>query len=209
MIPYFTRGQRTINSDEAVVEISPTEDVIVKKVGSEFYATMFVTVKIFKSVTTMSDDEKFGFMSLWERSISSMKSVAKYTVLLYIKDLAKYRESIEGRKAKAQMNMAKEREKPNPDNAQLDLYEREISMWDNIVSRLDTGEKPTALMTFIQTTAKGATKDAAMAAVRQNVSEIRTAVGTALNVEVAPLMGEDLKRCFDWEYALPPTIKEL
>ena len=209
LVPYVTRGQRVIQSDDAIVEIPHTEDVVVKKVGDYYYASMYVVVKIFKSVTNMTDEEKFGFMELWERTVSALKPVTKYAVLVYLKDLYKYKESIEARKAKAQMEIAKENEKPNPDKQRLDLLMREISMWDGILSRLDVGDKPTAILTYIQTTAKGMTKDAAMAAARQNVNEIRTAIGTALNVEIAPLSGEDMKRCFDWEYTLPRGTKGL
>lgn len=209
IIPYLMQGQRVIQSQDAVVEISPTEDVITKKEGDGYYATMYVAVKIFKSTTNMSDDEKYGFMDLWERALSAIKSVTKYSVLVYLKDLSKYKESIEGRKAKAQMDISREQEKANPDKARVDLLEREIAMWDNMVARLDVGDKPTAILTFVQTSAKSATKDGAIAAVRQNVNVIRTAVGTALNVEVSPLSGEDMRRCFDWAYALPSTIKEL
>jgi len=209
LIPYFTQGQRTIQSDDAVVEIPHSEDVVVKKEGDWYYATAYAVVKIFKSVTNMSDEEKFGFMELWERAVSGLKPVTKYAVLVYMKDLSKYKESIEMRKAKVQMEIAKENEKPNPDKRRLELLTREIAMWDGILSRLDVGDKPTAILTYIQTTAKGATKDAAMAAVRQRLNEIRSAVGTALNVEIAPLSGEDMKRCFDSEYMVPHGLKEL
>jgi len=209
MVPYFTKGQRTIQSEEAVVDIQPTEDVIVKREGGSYYATMFVVVKLFKSVTNMSDDEKIGFMDLWERAISAMKMVTKYSVLVYLKDLSKYKEGIEGRKAKAQMEISREQDKPNPERAKLDRLEREIAMWDGMAARLDVGDKPSAILTYIQVSAKGATKDAATAAVRQSVNEIRTTIATALNVEVAPLTGEDMKRCFDWEFAMPPGLKEL
>jgi len=209
LVPYFTKGQKTITSEEAIVDISQSEDVIVKREGGSFFATMFVAVKMFRSVTNMSDDEKIGFMDLWERAVSAMKSVVKYGVLLYVKDLGKYRESIEGRKSKAQMEIAREQDKPNPDKAKMDKLEREISMWDGMSARLDVGDKPTAILTYIQLSAKGSTKDGAIAAVRQSVNEVRTTIGTTLNVEVAPLTGEDMKRCFDWEFALPPGIREI
>ena len=209
LIPYFTKGQRTITTQEAVVEIPPTDDVVIKKEAGSFYATVYMGVKIYKTTTSMSDDEKFGFQDLWERAVSGIKSVAKYSVLVYIKDLSKYKESIEARKAKAQMELASEREKPDPNASAIDKIEREISMWDGILSRLELGEKPTAISTFVQITAKGATKDSAIASVRTLANAVRSTMGTALNVEVVPLSGEDMRRCFDWQYAIPPTVKEI
>ena len=40
------------------------------------------------------------------------------------------------------------------------------------------------------------------------MNEIRGTVGTALNAEVVPLTGEDMKRCFDWEYTVQSIGKE-
>lgn len=208
VIPYFTRGLRTIRTQDALFEMPPSEDVLVKYEGGAYTATLFLGVRIFKSSTAMGEDEKAAFMSLWERAVSGMKSVVKFGTLIYIKDLSKYRESIESRKAKAQMLLGQEREKPNPDQAYMERVEREIAMWDNIQSRLSVGEKPTAISTFIQASATGATRDAAIAAARAHANEIRATVGTALNVEVIPLSGEEMKRCFDWAYAVPPGIRE-
>ncbi len=209
MIPYFTKGQRTIDTGEALYDIPPTDDAVVKSSGGAYYATIFLAVKMFKTTTSMSDDEKYSFMDLWERSISGLKSVTKYSVLLYMKDLSKYKEAIETRKAGAQMEVGKERDSANPNQMHIDRYEREIAMWDNIAAKLGVGDKPSAIITFVQATAKGTTKDGAIAAARQQANEVRTTIGTALNVEVVPLSGEEMKRCFDWSYSIPPGIKEL
>jgi hypothetical protein len=209
MIPYFTRGLRVIRTQDAMVDIPPTEDVLVKQEGGTYMATVFLAVKIFKTTTGMGEDEKVSFMNLWERAVSGMKSVVKFGLLVYIKDLSKYKDSIESRKAKAQMLLGQEREKPNPSQPTMDKTEREIAMWDNMLSKISYGEKPTAITTFIQASATGATKDSAIAAARQRASEIRATVGTALNVEVVPMSGEEMRRCFDWAYAIPMGIKEL
>lgn len=208
MIPYFTKGLRVIRTQDAFTEVPPSEDVIVRHDGGTYTATIFLNVKLFKSTTAMSEDEKMGFMNLWERSVSGIKSVVKFGSLIYIKDLGKYRDSIESRKAKAQMLLGQERDKPDPNQATIDKTEREIAMWDNMMQKVGSGEKPTAITTFIQTSATGATKDGAIAAARQRATEIRSTVGTALNVEVVPLSGEDMRRCFDWAYTVPSGTKE-
>lgn len=209
VVPYFTRGQKMIYSHDAEVDIPLSDDAILKQVGDSYYATMFIAIRIYKSSTTMSEQEKFSFMDLWERAISGLKTVTKYSVLVYIKDLAKYKESIEARKAQAQMEMAKESDRTEVDKAHAAALEREIAMWDNVVSKVSGGDKPLAVLTYVQVSAKGPTKDIAMATVRQALSEIRSTVGTALNVELGALSGDDLRRCYDWEYALPSSLKEL
>ena len=209
MIPYLTQGKRIIHTDEAIMELSPNEDAVVRYLNGAYYATVFLAVKIFKTTTSMSEQEKYAFMDLWERAISGLKTVTKYAMLVYLKDMSKYKESIEMRKAKAQMEIGAERDRQSPDPAKIEKLEREISMWDNMTAKLATGDRPSAILTYMQTTAKGATRDSAIASARQQANEIRSTVGTALNVEIAPLTGEDMKRCFDWTYAIPPGLKEL
>lgn len=208
LLPFF-KGQRTIRTTEADIEIPPSNDVIVKREGGKYYASMFLGVKIYKTTTAMSPVEKMGFMNLWEKTVSGIKSVTKYGVLVYITDLSKYKQSIENRKAKAQMALGEERTKPNPDKNRIDVLEREIAMWDNIMERVTKGAKPINTLTFVQITAEGVTRDGAIAAVRTEANKARAAISTTLNVEVSLLTGEDMKRCFDWSCSLPPGLKEL
>jgi len=209
LIPYFTRGQRTVNTKGFSFELSPNEDALVKQEAGEFIATVFLGVKIYKSTTEMSEDEKFGFMDLWERAVSGLKQVTKYGVLLYIKDLQQYLESVENEKSDAQLKLSEERQKPSPDEKKLDLLEREVAMWDNIKEKLAIGEKPTAVHTFVQVSAKGATKDAALAAARTAAKEARSTISTALNVDVVQYSKDDMKRCYDWSLSIPEGMKEI
>jgi len=209
LIPYFTRAQRVITTTEAEVDIPLTEDVIVKQEGGTFIAAAFLGIRIFRSVTTMEEGEKRTFMDLWERALSGLNSVTKYSLLVYLKDMSKYRESIEERKAKVQMEIARESEKKAPDPVALDTLERAVSMWDSMLSRLSVGEKPIGMVAFVHVSAKGSTRDGAIAAVRQNVNEVRGVVGTALNSEVVTLTGDDMKRCFDWSYTVPASSADI
>lgn len=203
LIPYFTRGQKTINTKDMVFEVAPTNDAIVKKEGAEFIATVFLGVKIFRSSTEMEEEERFAFMELWERAVSGLKHVAKYGVLLYFKDLHDYTESVERRKGEAQIKLADERQKKVPDPQRIGLLEREIAMWDNIREKVDIGEKPMAVQTFVQVSATGASKDAAIASARTAANEVRSTLSTAMNVEVAPLTKSEMMRCYDWSLSIP------
>ena len=54
----------------------------------------------------------------------------------------------------------------------------------------------------------GANEQAAIDSARRQVSEIRSSVANALNVEIKPLKGEDLRKCFLWELYVPPDTRE-
>ena len=59
------------------------------------------------------------------------------------------------------------------------------------------------------TTASGLSREAAMAAVRAQASELRTVLANALNVEVVQLTGDEMLKCFEWERFYPITPQEL
>lgn len=208
IVPFMTRRVRIIDVIEEPYEITPTQDAVVKKIGNNYYASMFIHVKIYESTTEKSEEEKFAFMELWERAVSSLKSVTKFCLSSYTKDLSKYRTIIENRKAEAQLKLANERGKPEPSKPEIEKLERAIAMWDNIFSKLSSGDNPISQITYIMATGQGPTADMALAAVKNEANEIRSTISTTLNAEVAILTGEDMRRCFEWEYMLPPLIRE-
>jgi len=208
IVPFLTRRVRVIDVIEEPYEVTPTQDAVIKKIGSSYYASMFIHVKIYESSTEKSEDEKRAFMDLWERAVSSMKVVTKFCLMSYTKDLSKYRTIIENKKAEAQLKLANERGKPDSDKFQIDTLEREISMWDNMISKLSTGDPPVSQVTYIMTTGQGPTSEMAVAAVKNQANEIKSTISSTLNAEVAVLTGDDMRRCFEWEFMLPPMIRE-
>jgi hypothetical protein len=208
MVPFLTRRVRVIDVIEEPYEIATTQDAVIKKIGNTYYASMFIHVRVYESTTEKSEEEKFAFMNLWERAISSLKFVTKFCISSYTKDLTKYKSAIENRKADAQLRLANERGKPEPNQAELDKIEREIAMWDNIILKLITGENPITQITYIMTSGQGPTVEMAQAAAKNQANEIKSTISTTLNAEVAVLTGDDMRRCFEWEYMLPPIIRE-
>jgi hypothetical protein len=208
IVPFLTKRVRVIDVIEEPYEMSTTQDAIVKKVGNTYYASMFVHVKVYESTTEKSEEQKIAFMDLWERALSGLKFVTKFCISSYTKDLTRYRSTIESRKADAQLRLANERGKPEPKESELDKIEREIAMWDNMLSKISAGENPITQVTYVMASGQGPTPEMALADVKNHANEIKSTISTTLNAEVAILSGDDMKRCFEWEYMLPPLIKE-
>ncbi|NYZ78990.1 hypothetical protein H0N99_02480 [Candidatus Micrarchaeota archaeon] len=208
MLPFLTRRVRVIDVIEEPYEFSTSQDAVIKKIGNAYYASMFIHVKVYESTTEKSEDQKAAFMDLWERAISGLKFVTKFCISSYAKDLTKYRSIIENKKADAQLRLANERGKPEPNEATLSKLEREISMWDNMLSKIATGNNAIMQITYIMTCGQGPTPEMALAAAKNQANEIKSTISTTLNADVAVLTGDDMKRCFEWEYMLPPQIRE-
>ncbi|VVC04071.1 Uncharacterised protein [Candidatus Burarchaeum australiense] len=209
IIPLLTQFTHVIEVHDAGYEILPGQEAIVRKIGDVYYASMFLMVRIYESASEKGPEENQVYTQYFERAISSVKYVTKFCTMVYIKDLSKYRERIETRRAEAQLRLSRERDKPDPDILRMDRYEREVAMYDGQLARIAGGVKPMGVVSYVMTTATGVTKEAAIAASRTQANELRATISNALNTEVVLLTGEDMKRCFEWEYAIPPSSTEL
>jgi len=116
---------------------------------------------------------------------------------------------IETRKAEAQLRLARERDKGDADVLKMDKYEREIAMWETQLQRLIKGVRPMGVLAYAMTSASGVSKEAAIATLRAQVREVKVILQNALNVQVEQLTAEEMKRCFEWEYAFPSGPKEI
>ncbi len=209
IIPLITQRTKVVMVTDTGYEIPPEQDAIVKKVGGVFYASEFLGLKIFESATEKALEENVAYNQYFERAISNLKYVTKIAYMLYVEDVGEKRKMIETKRAEAQLRLSRERDKPDPDVLRMDKYEREVAHWDVQLNKLIRGVKPMGVIAYAMTTATGISKEAALAAVRSQASELRTVLANALNVEVIPLTGDEMIKCFEWETFYPTTPREL
>ncbi len=208
LFPFITTGARIVQITDTGYEIPPEQNAILKRVGSTYYASMFLGVRIYESTTDKTSQENVIYSEYFERAISSVRFVTKFCLLVYLKDVNEYRDKMETKYAEAQLRLSRERDKQEPDVLKIDRYEREVSMWENQIAKLTRGIKPMGSIAYIMTSATGVSKEAALAAAKSQANEIRATVANALNVDVVPLTGEEMKTCFDWEHVIPPSEKD-
>ena len=209
IIPAITKFTNVVQVTDTGYEIPPSQDVILLKSGNIYYATAFLGVNIFESAIENTQEQNIIYSEYFERAISTIKYAAKYSMMVYVKDISDYRMKVETKRAEIQLKLSREREKPDPDVLKIDRYEKELSMWNAEVQKLSRGYKPMAAVAYVMTTATGITKEAAVASVRNQASELRSVISNAMNVEIAQLSGDEMLRCFEWEYMLPTTIGAL
>lgn len=209
MVPLITERTKIVMMSDEGYEVPPSQDVIIKNSGGVYYASAFLGLKIFESATEKSADENIAYNQFFERAISNIKYVTKIAYLLFVEDVGEKRKMIETKRAEAQLRLARERDKPQPDVLRIDKYEREASLFDAQLTRLIKGVKPMAIVAYAQTTAVGISKDAAVALARSQANELRTVLANALNVEVVNLAGDEMLKCFEWEKFFPTTAQDL
>ncbi len=209
IIPLITQRTKTVMVTTEGYEVPPEQDVIVKPTGGVFYASAFLGLKIFESATEKTLDENVSYNKYFERAVSNLKYVTKIAYMLYVEDVGEKRKMIETKRAEGQLRLSREREKPEPDVLKIDRYEREVAHWDAQLNKLIKGVKPMGIIAYSMTTATGLSKEAAIAAVRSQASELRTVLANALNVEVVQLTGDEMLKCFEWERFYPISPQEL
>jgi hypothetical protein len=209
LIPMVLSRGNIVQIMEGGYEIPPSNDVVLKNVGGIYYASKYLGVKIYESASEKSVEENMVYSEYFERAISSVKHVTKFALMVYMKDVSDYRNRIETKHAEAQLRLARERDKPDPDVLRLDRYEKEVAMWESQINKLTRGIKPMGCASYVMTTAVGVSKEAATAAAVAQANELKATISNALNVQVEVLSGEEMLRCFQWEVAIPPTPQEL
>lgn len=208
LIPYFTQRTNIIEVHDGGWELTPAQDAIVKKIGDNFYASVFLHIKMYKSTTERSAEENIVYTEAFERAIAQIKYPVKVGTVLFAKEISKYREDIETKRYEAQLKLQREREKPEADVITIDRLEKEVAMYEAQLTRIATGERPMGLIAYAMTTGVGVTKDAAVAVAKNQAAELKTLFANALNVEVTYLRGEDMRKCYEMEMMIPPTVKE-
>ncbi|MEM4367365.1 MAG: hypothetical protein QW035_04555 [Candidatus Anstonellales archaeon] len=209
LIPFITERTKIILWSETGYEVPESQDVIVKKVGDVYYASAFMVLKITESASDKSSQENIYYNEQFERALGNLKYVTKISMMTYVEDITAKRRDIETRRGELQLRISRERDKEQPDPILLDKMERELQMWDARLNDLLKGLRPMGVMAFAMTTASALSKDAAIAAVRSRVSEVKSVIGNALNVDVEQLKADDMLKCFEWEKFLPVTPQDL
>ena len=209
MIPLITERTKIIMISDLGYEVPPGQDVIVKSANGIYYASAFLGLQIFESATEKSGEENIAYNQFFERAISNIKYVTKIAYLLFVEDVGQKRKDIETKRAEAQLRLAREREKSQPDVLKMDKFERDAAMWDNQLTRLIKGVKPMGIVAYAQTTSVGLSKEAAIATARSQANELKTVLANALNVGVVSLTGDEMLKCFEWEKFFPMTAQEL
>ncbi|MEK6978971.1 MAG: hypothetical protein AABW86_02015 [Candidatus Micrarchaeota archaeon] len=209
MIPLITKGTKTIMITDTGFEVPPSQDVIVKESQGTYYASAFLGLKIFESASEKSSEENVLYNESFERAISNLRNVTKIAYMLYVEDIGEKRKTIEAKRAEAQLRLAREREKPEPDVLRIDKYEREVALWDLQLNKLVKGIKPMGVIAYAMTTATGVSKEGAIAGVKVQANELKSILANSLNVEVEWLTADEMLKCFEWERMMPTSPQEL
>jgi hypothetical protein len=209
LLPMLTGHFNTVEVRDPY-EIPPQRDMVIKRCGSRYYASMFMQARITSSVTEMDLASKSLFMEYFERAVGSVRSVVKFSVVVAGVDMSEFGDKLKSRRGEIETDRARLAASGKvSEQAELTRLDREVSMINKQLERMASGEKPMEVLAYVMTTAVGLSREDASRKVRNQAAEVKTGVANALNVDIQSLADEDMLRCLEWEYMLPTTLAEL
>lgn len=204
-IPLITRATNVVEV-RGGYEVPPSRDYILKKTPGGYYATKFMEIRYYESSLDKSEEEKRTMFEAFEKAISSLKYIVKISLLVSAIDLSKHIDDIKTKRSNAETKRAAE---ARTKSEELIKYDREIAMWNRLLSRLGKGERPVEVIAFGSTTAFGLTREEAVSRVHRQAKEVRTILSSSLGSDVRDLKDLDMLKCFEWELFFPTTEEEV
>lgn len=188
-------------------EIPPSQDVVVGKASGSFLATAFLSARLYESASEKEEHQRIAMGEMFERAISSAGFPFKVCCLVSPLDLKGELDEIRARRSLAESRLEKIRASRH--SADVARLKREIAMWGHQVERLTSGEKPLEVVFYLSTTGSGLTKEEAISRANTQSEELAIVMGGALACEIVRLKGEEMKRCFWWDFFGPSDRDEL
>lgn len=204
LIPFFTSAAKIVEVRGGYT-IPPTRDCIIKGAGGGFYASKFLEIQFYESMIDKSTQEKSSMIESFEKALASLKNVVKISLMVSAVDLTKHIDQIKAKRSAAES----QRRRLPPNSEELTRLDREIAMWNRLLSRLTQGDRPLEITSFAMTTSFGVTREEAISKVRRQAKEIKTILSSTLGADVTELLDTDMIRCFEWSYFIPADSEQL
>ena len=207
LVPMVLRNAKVVEVGRNF-EIPSSQDVVVGKADGSFLATAFLCAKLYDSAAEKNERQKGLMGEMFEKAISTAGFPFKVCCLVSPLDLKNELEEMRTKRSLAESKKEKLSSGARHDS-ELARLEREIAMWSRQIERLSSGERPLEVVFYLSTTATGLTKEEAVSRARSQADELSVVVGSALSCEVSRLAGEDMKKCFWWDFFGPTDREDL
>ncbi len=204
LMPFFTSAAKIVEVRGGYT-IPPTRDCIIKAGGGGYYSSKFLEIHFYESMIDKNTADKTSMVESFEKALSSLKNVVKISLLVSAVDLSKNIDKIKAKRSAAE---SKRRRLP-PNSEELVRLDREIAMWNRLLSKLTQGDRSLEITSFATTTAFGVTKEEAMSKVRRQSKEIKTILSSTLGADVTEMLDTDMLRCFEWSYFIPADTEQM
>ncbi|MEM3791318.1 MAG: hypothetical protein QXL16_01140 [Candidatus Micrarchaeaceae archaeon] len=188
--------------------IPPSQDKVIKKYNSIYYATGYLSANVFSYVFASEQLDESEDIKLaeapdkWERAVMSIDFPFKYTIISFAHDVQKYRDELEGKRGYYEFQLARESQGGNPNPEIVQDLQRKINIVQARLERLSRDEKALYSIMYIETTATGISEKEASDNLDAQLSKLRTAF-SGFDIDATRIVGRELYYVFLFNYILP------
>lgn len=207
LFPMLMEGAKVVEAGRNF-EIPPSQDAITGIKGGKFMATCFLSARLYDSASEKGAEGGKAMGEMFERAVSSAGFPFRVCAMIVPLELSSEMEEIRARRSLAESRREKLLHSRGQD-AEIARLEREIAMWGRQLGKMGEGEKPLDVVFYFSTTASGFSKEEALSRARSQAKELSVVAGSALACEMKLLRGEEMKRCFWWDFFGPSDRDEL
>lgn len=202
------RKKEVVLSDETPYHLSSTGDSIVRKEGTEYFATAYVSIPLYRSASEMGPDEKISFAQQVSRLTTILKTPVRFTTEMYVMNKDSYIATLRQAVDKAENEEARLTQEKDTEPKMLNRVKGELTMWRNMLESVSSSPS-FELVTYAAIAARGYKEYEAVAAVQQKASELMAGIGAQLGVSPGIVLGEELLKFVEPEYLIPySTVSE-
>ena len=183
----FALGTKTIKATEGKgpYEMNEERNIIVKHTDKGYYASSFFEIIVGK--------DKGDF----RRVVQSITFPCKISIGIYNLDLSKEIEKIKEKRSRLEAKRAIEKDKYEV--AKLD---REIALLNNLLEKINKGQRPVEIIFYVMVSASSRTKEEAIMKLKHNKRSLKSIMASA-GYELRELIGDELWKAVEWEYFAP------
>jgi hypothetical protein len=208
IIPAFKQRSRNIVlSNESAYTLSPNKDAILKKMGDDAVATVYISIPLYKSSTEMTDDEKVSFAESVSRLVGLNKYPVRFTAQLYVMNKDSYIATLREVISKTETEQ-QELIQSGADPKKLERVKGQLSMWRNMLDMV--GASPSyELESYVSISGIGSKEYEALSIAQQRATEVIAGIGATFGVQPAIVTGDQLLTFVEPEYLIPfSTVTE-
>jgi len=208
LLPFLRQRSRSvIINDQVPYWFSSTNDCIVRKMGDDFVATVYMSIPIFVSASELSDEDKLLFTMQISRLVGISREPVRFTTELYLMNKDEYI-----KKLSDSINIAEDEllrlKNSNGTEGEIEHIKGKLTMWKKVYDNI-TKVVSYELTSFATVSSKGTKEFEAISIAMQRARELMAGVATTLGVAPVILTGEDILKYVEPENLIPySTIRK-
>ncbi len=187
--------------------LSTTGDCIIRKLGDQFVATVYINIPLYISSSEMTDEEKLAFTTQVSRLVGVSKEPVRFTTELYLMNKDDYIQKLKDNINTMENEQAKMME-ANAGERDLEHVKGKLSMWRKMLENISKNVSY-ELGSFAAISGKGTKEFEAITVAQQKARDLMAGISATLGVPPNIMVGNEILKYVEPEHLIPySTITE-